>query len=68
MARYKIDLQQSDDKDLLVEISDQALEAACGGLMQDRNSCFWILLLHLSPSFASTIALDERIKRSVEGV
>ena len=32
------------------------------------NSCFWILLLHLSPSFASTVALDERIKRSVEGV
>jgi hypothetical protein len=27
------------------------------------NSCFWILLLRLSPSFASRIALDERIKR-----
>jgi hypothetical protein len=27
------------------------------------NSCFWILLLHLSPSLASRIALDERIKR-----
>ena len=24
------------------------------------NSCFWILLLHLSPSFVSRIALDER--------
>ena len=27
------------------------------------NASFWILLLHLSPSFASRIALDERIKR-----
>ena len=27
------------------------------------DSCFWILLLHLSPSFASRIALDERIDR-----
>jgi hypothetical protein len=27
------------------------------------NSCFWILLLHLSPSCASRIALDERVKR-----
>ena len=51
---------------LLVEVSDQALEAACGGFnARIANSCF---LLHLSPSFASTIALDERIKRSVEGV
>jgi hypothetical protein len=28
------------------------------------ESCFWILLLHLSPSFASWIALDERIRRA----
>jgi hypothetical protein len=34
MTRDEIDLQQSDDMDLLVEVSDQALEAACGGLMQ----------------------------------
>jgi hypothetical protein len=27
------------------------------------DSSFWILLLHLSPSFASSIALDGRIKR-----
>ena len=27
------------------------------------NSCFWILLLHLSPSCASRIALDERVKQ-----
>jgi len=27
------------------------------------DSSFWILLLHLSPSFASRIALDGRIKR-----
>ena len=27
------------------------------------DSCFWILLLHLSLSFASRIALDERIDR-----
>ena len=34
MTRDEIDLQQSDDMDLLVEVSDQALEAACDGLMQ----------------------------------
>jgi hypothetical protein len=34
MTRDEIDLQQSDDMDLLIEVSDQALEAVCGGLMQ----------------------------------
>jgi hypothetical protein len=34
MTRDEIDLQQSDDMDLLVEVPDQALEAPCGGLMQ----------------------------------
>jgi hypothetical protein len=34
MTRDAMDLQPTDDKDLLVEVSDQALEAACGGLMQ----------------------------------
>jgi hypothetical protein len=34
MTRDKIDLQQSDDMDLLVEVFDEALEATCGGLMQ----------------------------------
>jgi hypothetical protein len=34
MTRNKTDLQQSDDMDLLVEVSDDALEAAYGGLMQ----------------------------------
>jgi hypothetical protein len=34
MTRDEIGLQQSDDMDLLVEVSDQELEAACAGLMQ----------------------------------
>jgi hypothetical protein len=33
MTRHEIDLQQSDDADLLVEVSDESLEVACG-LMQ----------------------------------
>jgi hypothetical protein len=38
MTHDEIDLQQSDDMDLLFEISDQALEAACGGLMQGPST------------------------------
>jgi len=34
MTRDEIDLQQSDDVNLLIEVSDQALEAAFDGLMQ----------------------------------
>jgi hypothetical protein len=34
MTRDEIDLQQSDEMALLVEVSDQALEASCGALMQ----------------------------------
>ena len=34
MTRDETDLQQSDVMDLPVEVSDEALEAACGGLMQ----------------------------------
>jgi hypothetical protein len=34
MTRDEIDLQQSDDMDLPVEVSDEALGATCGGLMQ----------------------------------
>jgi hypothetical protein len=34
MTRDEIDVQQSDVMDLPVEVSDEALEAACGGLMQ----------------------------------
>jgi hypothetical protein len=34
MTRDEIDLQQGDDMDLLVEVSDEALEATCGVLMQ----------------------------------
>ena len=34
MTRDEIDLQQSDDMDLVVEVSDQGLDTACGGLMQ----------------------------------
>jgi hypothetical protein len=34
MTRDAMDLQPTDDMDLLVEVSDQALKAACGGLMQ----------------------------------
>ena len=38
MMRDEIDLQQSDNMDLAVEVSDQALEAACGGLMQGSQT------------------------------
>ena len=34
MTRDGMDLQLSDDMDLLVEVFDQALAAACGGLMR----------------------------------
>jgi hypothetical protein len=33
MTRDKIDLQQSDDMTLLMELSDEALEVGCGELM-----------------------------------
>src|SRR5260370_20012872 len=33
MTCAEIDLQQSDDMDLLMELSDEALEVACGELM-----------------------------------
>jgi hypothetical protein len=53
MTRYEIDLQQNDDMDLLVEVSDQALEAACDGLMQGSATlafgsyCFtWLPHVH----------------------
>ena len=38
MTRDEIDRRQSDDMVLLVEVSDQALEAACGGLMQGSQT------------------------------
>ena len=34
MSCDEANLQQDDDMDLLVQVSDEALEAACGGLMQ----------------------------------
>ena len=34
MTRDETDLQESDVMDLPVEVSDEALEAACGGLIQ----------------------------------
>jgi hypothetical protein len=34
MTRDEIDRQQSEDMNLLVEVSDETLEAICGGLMQ----------------------------------
>jgi hypothetical protein len=34
MTHDEIDLQQSEDMDLMVEVSDEALEATCGKLMQ----------------------------------
>jgi hypothetical protein len=34
MTREEIDLQQSEDMDLMFEVSDEALEATCSGLMQ----------------------------------
>ena len=38
MTRDEIDLQQSDDMDLPVEVSDQALEAAAGLLEGEAKS------------------------------
>jgi hypothetical protein len=38
MTCEEIDLRQGDDIDLLVEVSDQALEVACGGLMQGSQT------------------------------
>jgi hypothetical protein len=32
-------------------------------IVLQQSASFWILLLHLSPSFASRIAIDGRIKR-----
>jgi hypothetical protein len=43
MTRDGMDLQLGDDMDLLVEVSDQALAAACGALVQGP------LVEHTSP-------------------
>jgi hypothetical protein len=38
MTRDEIDLQQNDEMILLVEVADEALEAASGGLMQGPST------------------------------
>ena len=58
MTRDEIDLQQSEDVDLMVEVSDEALEAACGGLGGSPTPAYESYLLHLSPSIAFGMALD----------
>ena len=52
MTRDEIGLQQSDDMDLLVEVSGEELEAACVGLMQGSptlafGSCCFTCRPHL---------------------
>ncbi len=52
MTRDEIGLQQSDDMDL--EVSDQELEAACGGLMQGSP-----LLFDLTASPVALICIED---------
>jgi hypothetical protein len=54
MTRDEIGLQQSNDMDLLVEVSDQELEAACGGLMQGSP-----LLFDLTASPVALICIED---------
>jgi hypothetical protein len=55
MTRDEIGLQQSDDMDLLVEVSGEELEAACAGLMQDLR----LLLLDLAASPVALICIED---------
>jgi hypothetical protein len=65
MTRGEIDLQQSDDMDVLV-VSDEALaEAACGGLTRGFPTlAYGSYCFACRSNFASRIALDALIKRS----
>jgi hypothetical protein len=65
MTRGEIDLQQSDDMDVLV-VSDEALEeAACGGLVRGSPTlAYGSYCFACRPHFVSGIALDALIKRS----
>jgi hypothetical protein len=65
MTRGEIDLQQSDDMDVLV-VSDEVLEeAACGGLMRGSPTlAYGSYCFACRSHFASRIALDALIKRS----
>jgi len=58
MTCDKTNLQQGDDMDFLIQVSDEALEAMRGVNARISNSCLWILLLHLSPSSALRITFD----------
>ena len=58
MTGDEINLRQSEKMALLLEVSDKALEAACGGLGGSSTLADASYLLHLSPSFAFGMALD----------
>jgi hypothetical protein len=60
MTRDETDLQQSDVMDLPVEVSNEALEAACGGLMQDLQ----LLLLDLTASPVALICIANGSRRA----
>ena len=66
MTCDETDLQQGDDMDLLVQVSDEALEeVACGGLMQGFPTlAYGSYCFACRSNFASRIALDALIKRS----
>jgi hypothetical protein len=62
MTRDKIDLQQSDDVNLLMELSDEALEVACGGLMHvSPTLAYGSYCFTCRPYFALRIAPDTMI-------
>jgi hypothetical protein len=58
---------EQDDVDLLVQVSDEALEAACGGLMRGLPTLAYGLLLHLSPTSALSDALITRLRTDGAG-
>src|SRR5262249_41996688 len=66
MTCNEIDLQQSEHMDFVVEVSDQALEAACDVLIQGSTLAFGS---YCSPVvlISSRIALDDRIRRPRTG-
>jgi hypothetical protein len=58
MEGDEINLRQSEKMALLLEVSDEALEAACGGLGGSPTPAHESYLLHLSPSIVFGMALD----------
>jgi len=51
MTRNEIDLQQSEHMDFVVEVSDQALEAACDVLIQGSTLAFGSYCFACRPHF-----------------